>query len=294
VAARSGAARGTVAGRIAVAALAHAFGFFLLRAALQPQGFGPFPAPGEVGMLQAIDAASVARVPYLLWAEWLEANAPLSFAALLLFWPRRVRGLWLALVLGLLAFLALCVAKLVGLDERGAYMLPLVAPAALLVAGVMTRRVIVPLLLLGALLGVRQVRAHDRLGPVYEQRIATIRELDRERPVQWWIGDQDDLAAVIQGMPQWIPQQRVALLLDAVLYAEAQLENLPELLPAVAASVEAQGRQLVVSAQALAWLDEIAPRHPLAPRVGALIRASLSLVEVRGGAWRVYRVEPRR
>jgi hypothetical protein len=102
-------------------------------------------AEGSIGRPQSLDYAGV-----IFWQEWLLPLLPLSvlvFAALL---RRRLWPEFAAFAVGFVPYLYVAVRQLVFEPEYGAYLLPMVLPAAMLTARrFAARRVAWPLLLVG-------------------------------------------------------------------------------------------------------------------------------------------------
>ncbi|MCB9886800.1 MAG: hypothetical protein H6838_15010 [Planctomycetes bacterium] len=88
-----------------------------------------FAAEGSIGRPQSLD-----YLPAIVWQEWLRPLAPLSWLALGALAVRSLRRDAVVLVLGLLPFLYVSVRQLVFEPEFGAYLLPMLPAAALLVA----------------------------------------------------------------------------------------------------------------------------------------------------------------
>ncbi|MEM7201273.1 MAG: hypothetical protein AAF628_13460 [Planctomycetota bacterium] len=100
--------------------------------------------------------------PRVIWNEWVAAFALLSLVWLAGFRRRRTRRSARALAALLPLYLLPTLLLLRGVDERGAYLLPLAYPAAWSVVGVWRRHVVAVFLLLNLTIAVVQVWRHDR------------------------------------------------------------------------------------------------------------------------------------
>ncbi len=112
----------------------------------------------SIGRPQSLD-----YTPAILWQEWLWPLLPVSVLVLAAPLQRALRAEFGAFLLGLLPFLYISVRQLVFEPEYGAYVLPMVLPASLLVAevaGTRWRRPLLASLLVGLLPIVGGQRTH--------------------------------------------------------------------------------------------------------------------------------------
>lgn len=139
--------------RAVVAGGVHA-GLWLLLPRVWPQSYGMWAdlaqglqAEGSFARPRSLD-----YTPRILWQEWLWPLLPVAMLVWLAPLRRALRGEFLAFVVGMAPYLYLSVRLLVFEPEYGAYLLPMVLPAALLVARLAGARWR-PLLLVAALAG---------------------------------------------------------------------------------------------------------------------------------------------
>jgi hypothetical protein len=115
-------------------------------------------------MLQEFGSSSVRHPELLLWsawADWLWAFAPLSFAAAGAALVAGTRLLGSVVAAGAVPYVVVTWLLLGPATERGAYLLPVAWPAAVLAARALPRASLVLVALAGLVLGVLAVRAHD-------------------------------------------------------------------------------------------------------------------------------------
>lgn len=96
-----------------------------------------------------------------VWNEWLWSMLPVSWVALAACLRTGVRAPALGLTVALVPYFGVCFLMLGGVDEHGAYFLPLTWPAAWITLRALPRLGL-PLVLVGALAAVGQVVAHDQ------------------------------------------------------------------------------------------------------------------------------------
>lgn len=171
-----------------LAGLVHAAAFLVLPR-LWPSFYGDyadlshaFSREASIGRPQSLD-----WMPTIFWQEWLLPLLPLSVTVSLALFRRELRLELLAFAIGFVPFLYLCTRQLVFEPEYGAYMLPLLLPAARLSAAVLvTSRWLAPLWLLSLAGGVTHVYLHEAaLWPRYQQY-------------------RDDLLAAADGKPMFV------------------------------------------------------------------------------------------
>ncbi len=105
----------------------------------------------------------VTGLPFVFWSEWLWGMAPLSLAPLVALFFLKLRKQALALLLILAAYLIPSTMMLVYFQavERGAYFVPLVFPAALLVVQMKQPALVLGTVALGAAISITTVALHD-------------------------------------------------------------------------------------------------------------------------------------
>lgn len=131
---------------VAAAGAVHAAAFVLMPRFL-PAAYGDyadlataFAREASIGRPQSLD-----WLPVILVQEWVWPLLPLSVAWLAAWRLPHLRPAAVAVCIGLAPYLYLCVRQLVHEPERGAYMLPLLLPAAALSALALPRALVVAL-----------------------------------------------------------------------------------------------------------------------------------------------------
>lgn len=125
---------------------------------------------GSIGRPQSLDYA-----PHIFWHEWLAPLLPLSLLVFTAPLQRALRAEFAAFAVGAAPFFYLSVRQLVFEPEHGAYLLPMVLPAALLVAqaaGPRLQRRLWPLLLVGLLPWLAEARPPLREAAVQDAAFA--------------------------------------------------------------------------------------------------------------------------
>lgn len=211
----------------------------------------------SIGRPQSID-----WTPVIFAQEWLRPLAPISVLCVLAALRRALRLELLALGIGLVPFLYLCVRQLVFEPENGAYLLPLVPAAALLTARSLPRPPAygIAVAALSVVLAV-SVRHRELPGEgSYKAFVAALRAAAAGQPFFALLGRHDEMAiAYARLVPDrdfvWIRSQAT---MERELYA-------PQMWQATAAGLrvlEGQGRVLLATQGALDWL-----RDPAAMRL---------------------------
>jgi len=155
-------------------------------------------------------AAALARMhwdhPQLLarvtWNEWLVPFLPWSIAACGAFAVRALRSYALAFAAALIAYLALSWSMLATLDERGAYLLPMLVPAIGFSLRAFGPRWCLAGIALSLVVEVAQVRAHDRPEPLTAYA-SDCRAALGDRHVLLLVGNGIDLEACLVAMPDY-------------------------------------------------------------------------------------------
>ncbi len=182
------------------AAVAHATEVLLLSALLQPAAGGDAPLQGQAAMLvDSLTLGGPAQYGAIVVHEWLLAYAPVSLWFLLGFAERSWRVL-AAVVLGsVLFYLGVLSVLLIhfGTVERGAYTMPLLWPAALIVARLAVGWRGWAAVVLAAALAVALVVGHDRPGHPDRYAVDLMAAVAPERPVVVF-GDVEEGRAVMR------------------------------------------------------------------------------------------------
>lgn len=230
-----------------VAAVVSGVGAFGGRAALQAI-FVPRPLA-----LPGLDAAlaGLPYVPHALLTEWLLPFAPVALGALLALRRAATRGLalWLwaaALVYALAASGALYDA----LWERGAYLLPLVGPAALLSVRSLQRAWVWVLVALGGAAAIVQVRVHASAAAAYPTFVQGVQEATAPAAPVALVLAQPERAAIAVLRPAWRAVDLRNVLVQDGAMVDATLAAVGAWLPALLP----EGHRLLISDASLAEL----------------------------------------
>lgn len=164
-------------------------------------------------------------MPTILAQEWLLPLLPLSVTVLLAALRRELLLEFAAFVVGLLPFLYLSTRQLVFEPEYGAYMLPLLLPAARLSAAVLvSTRWLTPLWLLSLGGGLVHVYLHEaRLWPYYQQFRDDLQQAADGKPAFTLIG-----ARRLPDGPAWHDELAMAFALlppDGFLWVRNQAQE---------------------------------------------------------------------
>ncbi|MEZ5964691.1 MAG: hypothetical protein R3F56_12655 [Planctomycetota bacterium] len=197
-----------------VAVAAHAVVTVSLAAWLQPQRLS-MPFEGQIAFLG--ETAAAHRTPWLgtLWRvardEWLLALCPVSLLAWGAFFRRGRAGPTLAVAAAVAAYVGVACLLLDDVNERGAYLLPLAFPLALLTSWFVPR----PFLLaaaaaVGLSVAYAQVRSHDHVGEA--AWVQGFLSVARAQPVAVICRDVDEQEALTRALPD-LPFVRVDSLL---------------------------------------------------------------------------------
>lgn len=123
---------------------------WLLMPRLLPEQYGFWAdlSSGVATQQSASRPQFFANLPAIVWQEWLQPLLPLSWLVFAAPFVRSLRREFVAFAIGALPFLYWSVRLLVNEPEHGAYMLPVVPAAALLVARLLRGRVVLGLVVL--------------------------------------------------------------------------------------------------------------------------------------------------
>ncbi len=240
---------------------------------------------------------SLAFLPEIVWQEWLRPLAPMSWLALGALFVPGLRREAVAFVLGLAPFLYVSVRQLVDEPEFGAYLLPLLPGAALLVARLPLPRIVLWFLLAATVANGLTLEPWRRSEPVDDLAVEVERAEPGGAPFVL-IGSHRELAVAYEtfGVPA---QRRDPLRDDRFLWVRAQASARAETFtPEQALGVEhflkalqARGRAVLITRTALASLDdpraamlaekatlELPPNEAMAgPRFAAHLRTKFEL-----------------
>lgn len=287
----------------AVVLLVHA-GLFLLLPRLFPAQYGFWAdltagmrEEGSIGRPQSLDYA-----PHIFWHEWLAPLLPLSLLVFTAPLQRALRGEFVAFAVGSAPFFYLSVRQLVFEPEHGAYLLPMVLPAALLVAqaaGPRLQRRLWPLLLVGLLPWLAEARP-----PLQE---AAAQDAAFAAAVAQAVGAQKPL--VLVGSARELASAYARLAPDELLWVRSSAAMpLEQATPAHFAGMVAQlralhqqGRAVLLTTAAMASLEDpaAAMRQEKAslkvpdnatlagPRFASALREHFDLQPLAGGLLRV-------
>ncbi|MEM7201368.1 MAG: hypothetical protein AAF628_13950 [Planctomycetota bacterium] len=289
----------------------------LLGLAVAVQGAAIFGVPAAVGALgfpREYDAAVhlknnilmlAARpdwpqeAPALAWAElrkeWLQPMAPLCVAFLAGVGKPRLVAETIGLLLGALPYLALVVVLLAHFpdaSERGAYLLPLVWPAALITAAAWHRVLVAAMVVLAAGIGFLQIRAHDQ--PQASHEYATgLRTAAGPKPAYLVVGDYQDLEALHVQLPE-VEYLFVTDLIGRVPVPESQLplflQGIDQILgqaldDGMAVFLTEGAERFLGAAETAAWVS--------APALLKHLRSHYALASVQEGGFRGSRLSRR-
>lgn len=228
------------------------------------------------------------ELPVVFWNEWLWALAPLSLAPLVALWFPALRREACALLLVLVAYLLPTTVMLVFYRtvERGAYFLPLVFPAALLVVR-MKRPLVIGTVALGAAIAVTQIALHN--SQAFSDRFATdmLAATAGTKPALLCAGH-DEWDPMVRVAPD-VPTHPLSVVLNEiegkdVAHAEDYFRRIIQLL-----REHLGGRQLYISERALRLMRD--EDHEL---LNALARDFIPkhyrLEEVKSGSFTGYRL----
>lgn len=227
-------------------------------------------------------------VPSQVWVDWLRPFAPLSFVAVLGAW--RDHGASAALLCGVVASLVATFLLMAPTTENGAYLLPLVFAAALLVVRTLPRWLWVATMLVGLTLGWRWIAAHEN--PTFGRAfVADVRALAADTPVELFCGQHREFDACMIFGPDIAWRE---------LLNETSLP--PEAVPTLIAGLrewvtlrQRDGRIVLITDGALEYL---AAPVGVEQRTGPLLRQAIQrefrLEPVHGETLRAWRLVPRR
>ncbi len=140
-------------------------------------------------------------LPAVTWQEWVRPFLPLSVLWLWAWSSRRWRPEALALTVGLLPYLGLCLLLIVGEEEFGAYLLPLVIPAARLTLLGLPRWLIAVAVLASLGLSWQVIKAHDDATGAREF-VAGLRAELAAGPQHLWVGGTAEIGYCLAGAPE--------------------------------------------------------------------------------------------
>jgi hypothetical protein len=206
---------------------------------------------------------------------------------------RRILGRALATWAGILSFLLLSLILLLGRPERGAYLLPCVAPIAVLAPRAFFRPVLALLVVASLWASLTQQLEHDRAGEKLRGFVAGVRALEQERPVVLWLAAPDELGAVLQGWPELFRQQRMFLLAEVAARPvdEAQLRAT---MAAAAQHAWGAGRQLLVGSEGLRYLAGDPDKLPAGAALERALAETFAREPLRRDGFDGFRLLPRR
>jgi hypothetical protein len=248
-------ALGTLVLQALVAGMVHA-ALFLLLPHLLPAQYGlfadlhrAFSIEGNTGRPKGI-----AYMPEILLQEWFVPLLPVSVTAFAALRRRKLWGEAAAFCLGMAPLVYICLHLLVGEPEHGAYLLPMVLPAALLTARSLPLRVNAMLVGLSAVGAFGQWFWHEhRLAPAYAEWVADLHTAAEGKPMYAVLGSHEELA---MGFARLSTDEFLWTRDDAIM-PRAQLT--PEHLQAVHQWLElqrVQGRAVLLTASAVSTLED--------------------------------------
>lgn len=176
------------AGRVGLFAAAHAAVFALGFAALRRLGELPEGDPGGFLLERARSGPWVANLPGALLSEWLVAFLPLSVLALVPLFRGRV-AVGLLLHAAVLAYVTVTAMLAPGVDEVGAYCLPLLFPAAVVALDHVPARAMGLVVALAAAATAAHRALHDEIAPDFALGAAVTASPGSPARV-WLVGDE--------------------------------------------------------------------------------------------------------
>jgi hypothetical protein len=229
--------------------------------------------------------------PWLLlntaWRDWLWPFAPLSFVALLALVPRGSRAASLALHAGLVPYLAVTMVLMGEGTERGAYMLPLAWPLA-----VVAMRFVPPLggaalAAASLVLALVQVAAHDH-SAANRAFARGFLAVNGDGPAYLITGDLEEVEACYLELPEVL----VHVPIDEVDLDPALLRPALPVLSAYLRDLADRGYAVYLTAGGERWLrkPERADRGESGPLILDHILASLAWEEVAAGSFKARRL----
>ncbi len=222
-----------------------------------------------------------------VWADGLRPFAPMSFAVW--FGLHRRWRLGLAFLVGCLAYGAATFVLMAPATENGAYLVPLVWPAALLVVGTLPRSVAWLLVLGGLALGGRWIAQHD--DPHYGRAfVADVRVVAQRGPIDLICGQHVEFDACMIFGPEiawreWINETNLP----------------PETVPMLVQHLhgwlgarEAAGYQVILTEGTMQYLaSPVGSEQRTGPLLRRAIEAEFGLEPVHGVVLRAWRLRPR-
>ncbi len=276
--------KASLRGKVFEAALVivtHLAGVFLGVLLLRALGIGVVP---EIPPLNGSWlSAQWPGIPRALWREWGLPYAPVCVGLLLSIGHRSTRrlGLWVGMAV-LLYAVATGLALGPTLWERGAYLGPLVGPAALLTARAMPRAWCGLLVALGAVGALGQVITHDRASAGYALFVSGVYRAAGDSVPRVLIAARSERAAVtvLDAVPNYI------YVGDHVALSPPEFESSLRHLKRGLDAQRTPGSQLLISDASLDALRSTAQGQMLADALSA--QFTLRRVEVDGFAgWRI-------
>lgn len=238
-------------------------------------------------MHQGLSSEVLRWLPAQAWHDWLRPFAPLSVVALLAL--RRGRCLGVVLLLGLAASLAVTLLLMAPTTENGAYLVPLVWPAALLVVRTLPRWWWWTTMAVGTLLGVRWIAAHD--DPAFgRQFVADVRTVAAGAPVELVCGQHREFDACMIFAPE-LPWRE--LINEAALPPEAVPRLVAGMREWVAQRTGAGGMVLLTEGTLAYLLAPIGPELRTGPLLRQAIEREFELEPAHGVVLRAWRLQPR-
>ncbi len=274
---------------VAIVCAAHAATALLLPSALRALGV---PVHGGAALTFILTTFAqhglpLDAIPSLLWCDWIAPFAPL--ALLPWFAWRRARNETIGLGVGLVGYLGATMMLLGSVSENGAYVLPLVWPAALLSVRALRPWLCVAAAVVGLGLGVRWVAVHE--DSEFSRAFATAaRELEREAPSIFFAGALREFDAFFIHAPElkWKdPIDDAGLPPEAIPVAMRMLESWVR-------TQKAAGVRVFLTEGVFEYLKApIGPHPETGPVLARAYADTFDLVPVERGVLRARRVEPR-
>ena len=196
-----------------------------------------------------------------VWREWMQAYAPHSLLLFLAFGVRRLRRVATLVAVVLLGYLGVAVVLVHAItDERGAYLLPLALPAALIALALLPRRAWPVLVLVGLVCGVGLRGEPGRLPPDHTFGRAAAAFAQQQRAV-FFVADypQMDGAHFADASLDLIVARKELLDFAALSAAPPTAEQIAAWLMLKRAEAQTKGASLVVPAATVLWCEERLP-----------------------------------
>ena len=267
----------------------HACAALAFAAWLRPEG-GSTAFADQLRFLRecAVDLHAV-NVWRVVRDEWLLAFLPLSVVGLAALRLRPWRAFAGVALAALTVYLAVAYVLLDDINERGAYLLPLALPFAMLTFAAVGARGVLPCVLVALAAAVVQVQRHDRVTPA--TWVPGFLAVAREGPLAVLCRDVEEQEHITRALPE-VPFLRVDSLVATAEKGDAAYPEFCQSFDGTVAHFTSAGRTVLITAPAYEALLATGDRF-FARFVHEHLQARYRLEEVHREGFAALRVVPR-